>query len=509
MARSEGTPEPLLHAAWAHALPPIPPAERERSLTHSIRDGNAHALTMGVGEAYLSPFAIFLGADNLLIGLLASLPLCVGALSQLWVASALDRVKSRRALCVYPAIAQALSFVPLFVLPWCFPEQAARLALFGALLYFVFGSLVVPPWNSWIADLVPPAKRGDYFGRRNKLRTYFQVAGILVAGVVLSLARDSGFELFGFGLIFLLALAARLLSAHQISKMAEPVYQPPPAHDQFTLLDFVRRSPWANFGRFTLYAAVFLAATNIAGPYFTPYMLNDLKFSYLEFTAASVAFILAQAGVIHNWGKVADRFGNRKVLAVTGLSLPFVPLLWLASTHVAWILLIQILAGLIWAGFYMSVANFLFDAVTPAKRARCVAYYNTLTNLGLLCGAVLGGYIATHASPHVQLAGYRLELTSSLQVLFILSGIVRLFFSVAFLPFIREVRPVESASTWQVVVQLVALQPIRGLRMSVFTGTAAEETPLPERTPDQSRPATAADREPDRSRKARSEDSNP
>lgn len=467
--------EPSLNGAPAEPL--IGEAERKLSLAHSILDGNAHALSMGVGEAYFSPFVIFLGADNLLVGVLASMPLCVGALSQLWVASALDRVEARRALCVWPAVAQALSFVPLLGLPLWFPERRASFALFGALLYFVCGSMVVPPWNSWIADLVPPSKRGDYFGRRNKLRTYFQVVGILIAGAVLSRARDLHLETAGFAGIFAIALVARLISAFHIGKMVEPVYHPPAIHDQFSFADFVRRSPWANFGRFTLYAAVFLAATNIAGPYFTPYMLNDLKFDYVEFTLASVAFILAQAGVIHNWGKVADRFGNRKVLAVTGLSLPFVPCLWLVSGHVAWIIAIQLAAGFIWAGFYMSVANFLFDAVTPAKRARCVAYYNTLTNFGLLAGALTGGYIAQHAPRVLSIAGHRLELTSNLELLFLLSGIVRLFFSLVFLPLIREVRPVEAATSWQVIVQLVALQPIRGVRMSVFTTESGREAP--------------------------------
>jgi MFS family permease len=458
-----------------HTLPDVPEAERARSLGHSLADGNAHAITMGLGEAYLAPFAIFLGADNLLIGLLASLPLCVGALAQLWVAAALDRVKRRRGLCVWPAVAQGLSFLPLLFLPYALPGHAAELALLGALLYFVAGSVVVPPWNSWIADLVPPATRGDYFGRRNKLRTYFQVGGVLLAGLVLSVARDHDVEHLGFVVIFLIALSARLLSAYHIARMVEPEYHAPPLADRFTFRDFVRRSPWANFGRFTWYAAVFLAATNISGPYFTPYMLNDLRFSYAEFTLASVSFILAQAVVIHNWGRVADRFGNRKVLAVTGLSLPVIPWLWLLSADVLYVLFLQVIAGFIWAGFYLSVANFLFDAVTPAKRARCVAYYNTLTNLGLLVGAVTGGFIAEHVPQSFSVAGLDLTLDSKLHVLFALSGFLRLLFSLVFLPFIREVRPVEPAGTWQVVVQLVGLSPIRGLRLSVFAGQSTSE----------------------------------
>ena len=67
------------------------------------------------------------------------------------------------------------------------------------------------------------------------------------------------------------------------------------------------------------------------------------------------------------------------------------------------------------AGFYLSVANFLFDAVTTAKRARCVAYYNTLTNIGLVVGAVLGGYIVKHVTNHVVLFGHEFVLTSNLQ----------------------------------------------------------------------------------------------
>lgn len=444
-----------------------------------MRDGNAHALTLGLGEAYFAPFLIFLGADNLMIGLLASVPLLAGSIAQLWVARELDHATNRRRLTLVPAVVQALSFAPLLALPLLVPTRGPMLALAGALIYFVAGSVVVPPWNSWIGDLVPPERRGDYFGHRNKLRTIVQVAGVLVAGSTLALARRHGVEAAGFVLIFVVAGAARLLSAWHIAAMVEPPYRPPALEEKFTFRDFVRRSPFANFGRFSIYAAVFFAATNLAGPYFTPYMLSDLGFGYIEFTAASTSFILAQAFTMHNWGKVGDRFGNRRVLALTGLSLPFVPMLWLLSTEVWAIVGFQILAGLIWAGFHMSVANFLFDAVTPGKRARCVAYYNTLMNVGLFAGALAGGALVPHLPSRLWLFGIVLELASPLQVLFLISGVVRLVVSLVLLPFIREVRSVEVASGWQVLIQIVGLVPIRGVRLSVFTGVHPSETPPP------------------------------
>ncbi|HEY3237369.1 MAG TPA: hypothetical protein VGJ84_21795, partial [Polyangiaceae bacterium] len=88
--------------------------ERERSLRHAVYDSAGQAFMMGAGEAYIVPFAVFLGAGNLLIGLLASGPLLIGALVQVWVVEILDRAPSRRRLVIVPVLIQALSFIPLF-----------------------------------------------------------------------------------------------------------------------------------------------------------------------------------------------------------------------------------------------------------------------------------------------------------------------------------------------------------------------------------------------------------
>ena len=237
----------------------------------------------------------------------------------------------------------------------------------------------------------------------------------------------------------------------------------------------MKRSPRANFGRFTLYAALFLCATHLAAPFFTPYMLGDLHFGYGAFTASSVSFVLTQAVTLHNWGKVGDRFGNRRILALTGLLLPFIPMLWLFSTHVAFICIVQALSGFVWGGFLLSVANFIFDAVTPAKRARCVAYYNTVTTTGILTGASLGGWLAPHLPRDLVLGGWHVHFASPFLGLFLLSGVARLAVSIALLPVIREVRAVEPSTSWQVITHVVGLAPIRGVRLNVFTGVHPSE----------------------------------
>jgi len=55
----------------------------DRSLRHSLKDAAAFATMTGVGETYLSAFALFLKATTPQIGLLASLPPMLASLVQL------------------------------------------------------------------------------------------------------------------------------------------------------------------------------------------------------------------------------------------------------------------------------------------------------------------------------------------------------------------------------------------------------------------------------------------
>jgi MFS family permease len=204
------------------------------------------------------------------------------------------------------------------------------------------------------------------------------------------------------------------------------------------------------------------------------YMLRELHFSYLEFTASGIAVILAQTSAFRFWGRVADRYGNRFVLSLTGVGVVLVPLPWLLSQRFEYVLGFQVFSGLWWSGFQLGVANFIFDAVTPGRRARCVAYHNTLMHGAVLAGATVGGLLAPRLPALLPYAG-ALGLVSGLQVLFALSSLLRAGFVAAFIAAVREVRPVEPAPRLRALVHAVGAFPVRGLRLSLFTGDEREE----------------------------------
>lgn len=439
----------------------------KKSLKYSIIDGCAYSVMTGFGETYLSPFAIFLNAGNTIIGLLAALPQLVGTFAQLLSANLLDRTLKRKPLIIPEAIVQMFLWLPIFVLPFLWPAQGPILLLIMVALYMGAINFTIPPWSSLMGDLVPTHKRGDYFGKRNRVTSIFVFVSMLSAGFILHLFKPVN-EWLGFAIIFAVAFIARGVSSYYLAKMKEPPYQVS-SHDCFTLWDFIRRSPKSNFARFVFYVALINFAVLISGPFFTVYMLRDLGFSYGQFTIINAVNMLSQVLSMRYWGRLGDRFGNKKIITVTGWLIPFVPILWLFSADFYWLLIAQVAAGVIWSGFAIGSSNYLFDAVSPPKRARCVAYSSLFTNSGMFLGAMLGGVLSNYCPTGFWLVGWEINLVSSLQILFLVSGLVRGVISAVFLPLIREVREVENITTWRLIFQMGPVKVILGPVIELFS----------------------------------------
>ncbi|HJR69913.1 MAG TPA: hypothetical protein VKA43_07720 [Gammaproteobacteria bacterium] len=60
-------------------------------------------------------------------------------------------------------------------------------------------------------------------------------------------------------------------------------------------------------------------------------MLRDLALSYLEFTVLTGTSVFVQFLMLTTWGRIADVYGNRLILILASISLPFVPAIWLSA----------------------------------------------------------------------------------------------------------------------------------------------------------------------------------
>lgn len=417
----------------------------DRSLRHSVRDAAAYSVMTGGGETYFSAFAVFLKATTTQMALLASLPSLLGSFAQLFSAWWGHRKGLRKSLIMNGVYLQAATWLPLMALPILFPEHAVPLLIVCVICYQACGHLAIPQWSSMIGDLVPEQSRGRFFARRTRLASVMSFVALILAGTALHYFDGSGMTLIGYLAIFIVAAAARLISAYHLSQM----YDPPRTGATFSIPttgDLLRRVRHSAFARFSFFFAAMQFSVAIASPFFTLYMLRDLHFTYLMFMANTATSVLMQFLTLNMWGRISDRFGNRLILATTGLIIPFFPALWMVSTNYWYLLALQAVGGLVWAGFSLSAGNFVYDLVPSPKRATYVAYHNILMSIGVFFGAMIGGYLGQALPTHITLGGTTFSWGSALLGVFLISTLTRLAIALTFIPHLREVREVPPMS---------------------------------------------------------------
>jgi MFS family permease len=238
-----------------------------------------------------------------------------------------------------------------------------------------------------------------------------------------------------------------------MSKMADLPLRRTPESD-FTFWMFLGRMKESNFVKFVFFTASIAFGANVAGPYFSVYMLRDLRLDYLTYTFLHLAAAVSGLIAYPIWGRHADAVGNVKILKFTGFFLPVLPVLWLVSQNLAYLIVVQILGGFLWGGFILCGTNFIYDAASPEKRVRCLGYFNLINGAAIFAGASLGGFLADRLPA---ILGFRLFS------LFVLSGALRFIFYVLLSGRFHEVRgSVRPVSGARLFASLIGLRSLTG-----------------------------------------------
>ena len=420
------------------------------SLSISWKEGIPASMMLGILDYYLVPYGLFLGATNRVVALLSALPHLAASGAQLWAVEAVRRAGSRLRVVVATAAAQAAVLLPVAALALAgFPGRLAVLVAL-AVAFRVLNNLCGTAWSSVMSEYLPPQRRGGYFGWRSRIAGLAGLAGVAAGGLVLFGMKQVSLA-WGFFILFAGASLLRFSSAWMLSRMAELPLTSLPGSD-FTFMMFLKRSRQSNFVQFVLYVAGVLFATHLAAPYFSVYMLRDLKMSYLTYMLVHLSAAVGSLAAFPVWGRNADVVGNARILKTTGRLIPVIPLLWLASRDPAYLVLVEFFAGFVWGGFNLCAANFIYDAVTPEKRVRCLGYFNLISGVAIFAGSLLGGFLADRLPP---LFGLRL------MSLFLLSGLLRIPAAIGRAKF-REVRETAShrVSSMRLFFSVVGVRPL-------------------------------------------------
>ena len=440
------------------------------SLRASLRDGMGHASMLGFGESFLGAFGVFLHASVMQVGMLATLPQLSSALFQNLGVWCIERFTDRREILVRGIIVNAMSWLTIGTLALVATpgNLASNVLICLALVYFGSAGFTNPVWNSLIGDLVPPHARGRFFGLRNRLNGLCTFSAMLLGGRMLAFGEQRSAAHLSFTFIFLFAATGRFISAYWTTRYANPPFQFRHEH-RFSFIQFLRRAPWSNFAKFVFFCGTINFGVAFSSPYFALYMLRDLRFDYGTFAGLTAIVTVTQFLTMQFWGRISDQFGNRKILSICAYGVCVSPVLWVFSSELWFLALAQIYAGVVWAGYNLASTNFIFDAVTPPKIARCAAYQSLVNAgfflLGSFSGALLSKTVAH--SPAILPAYFRAH--SPLLFIFLVSGLLRFIAVMTLLPRFREVRVVQPIRTKELLFRIVEVTPLIGSSFDVIS----------------------------------------
>lgn len=375
---------------------PLSPSAVQRGLRLSIVEGalsNIH-ITVTAG-AFLTGFALLLGAGDFELGLLAALPF-VGQLSQFVGAYLEEKLGERRRLTVLTAGVSRSLWAIMAALPFLVVLGPARLPLFLLILAVAQALIGVAAnaWTSWMSDLVPPRQRGRYFGSRNTILSLTAMAASWLAGRALDYYRGAGAERVGYALIFGVASLSAVAGVLVLRYQPEP---PKRRVERVTMAQLfsapLRHRP---FRALSLTAAGWALVIGVAAPFFNAYGIQNLKLSFAAlaiFAIVTSAVSLVTQPLI---GRLQDRYGDKRVLIGSIIGAVFLPWGWVVATPTfllpLWLNAIG--SGIFWPGITQGLLNLLMDRAPAEGRGAYVAAYGAITGVGTFVASLLGGTIA-------------------------------------------------------------------------------------------------------------------
>lgn len=402
---------------------------------YSIKEGIFASAKASFGDRFVSPFAIAINASSSLVVLLSAVSGLLGPLSQTFGSKLIEKY-SRKKIILKSVFFESLAWLPLIIISILFYKGILTntlpfLLLLSFSLYIILTNIGHPAWFSWMGDIIGEKYRGRFFSKRNLITGFVSIILAVSASFFLDYTKKNNWIMFGFIILFSLALLSRLICWRTFKKQYEPKIKLKKGY-YFSFWDFVIQAPKNNFGKFSLFRAILQFSTSISGPLLVVYLLRNLEFNYATYMIIILAGTLFSLAVLELWGKFADKYGNYKVLYLTSILIPTIPILWILSPSPIYLILVpSLISGISWAGFNLTASNFIYDNVSPQKRGLASSYYNMLNGIGIFLGAGLGALLIKFLT---------ISFIEPILMIFLIGAVARMIVVFIFLPKVKEIR---------------------------------------------------------------------
>jgi len=150
-----------------------------------IANSGLWAAYEGLTAAFLSAFALALGASNTVIGTLSAMPFVAAILAQIPGAKLLEYFKRKKVYITFSGISRLL-WLAIIISPYLFARNPLIIIVITYFIIRLTEYTGDPAWITTAADITPVKKRGILFGTRN----IFLVVGMMITSTLGAIYLD-------------------------------------------------------------------------------------------------------------------------------------------------------------------------------------------------------------------------------------------------------------------------------------------------------------------------------
>ncbi len=379
----------------------ITEAEYNRGLTGVTLDGLATKITNSLSTgAFLVAIALQFGASNLVIGLLAAIPMLTNII-QIPAVLLVEKLQARRALSVYFVFLSRAPLLLIALIPFLSHDDWRVAVLLGALLANgAFRAVSQCAWSSWMRDFVPREKRGAFYAKRMSIAAIAGMGLSLAAGYYLDWV-EVGFPqyvLYSYSFLFLIAFLSGMANVWFVTMIPEPRMHSNGGNVFRMMLEPFKN---INFRRLMMFLMVWNFAINLAAPFFTVYMLKNIDLEMSTVVSLTVLSQLVNIAVLRIWGRFMDRFTNKSVLRVCGPLFVVSIFFWIFTLNpdrhaftVPLLVILHIAMGIATAGTVLGTSNIAIRLAPRNAAASYLATSSVANSLSAGIAPILGGCFA-------------------------------------------------------------------------------------------------------------------
>ncbi len=387
-----------------------------------------------------------------------------GMLAQLPSTVLVEHLRRRKPWWAVVSVIHRLLWGVPALLPFLFPDRhdlwpMAIIAALGTSMFL--GQAGSGPWQSWMADLLPPARAGRFWGIRHRSLSASMVLAALAFGIVLDRFSAPPHGFLGFQLVF--GAAAIFGTSDILCHMG--VVEPPlhPRTDGESVWERIIQ-PLRNreFVLLTIGMAIWTGAQAMVG--YTMGLPGFFAMTYVRdafhatYAQASWLFMASGIGAVI-WtpriGHWIDRIGGREVALRLMAIGPLLMLVWLYASDARWsvpflpggesvpvplamMCVISLLLGGAYAGMWVCQVRLTQSHTTPSGRTIAMGLHWSVVGLIAALGPLAAGWIKDRlVEGSLSFGGFGGGKTGYFHVLVVLQAI--LAWGVAW-PLIRKMR---------------------------------------------------------------------